>query len=212
MQLYADRSARRLVQVLTDLAVVLWLVAWAWVGLTVHDATLELAAPGLQLERSADGLASGLRDAGTALDDVPLVGDQVSSPFDRAAGGADALAAAGRAEVAAVGRLADWLGLAVALVPILVALALHVPRRVRFVREATAGARFVDAGADLDLFALRALAHQPLTMLARISDDPAGAWRRREPDAVVRLADLQLRATGLRPRRLPRVRGEGPAA
>lgn len=212
MKLYADPSARRVTQVFADVAVVLWLVAWAWVGLTVHDATLELAGPGVQLESSATGMASGLREAGSALDDVPLVGDRVSSPFERAAGGADELAAAGRAEVAAVERLADWLGLAVALIPILVALGIHLPLRVRFVREATAAARFVDAGEDLDLFALRAIAHQPLTTLARVSDDPAGAWRRRETDVVARLADLELRAAGLRPRRLPDVGGAGPAA
>lgn len=212
MKLYADASARRLAQVTTDVAVLVWLVAWACVGATVHDATLELAAPGVQLERSATGMASGLRDAGSALDGVPLVGDEVSRPFERAAGGADELAAAGRAEVTAVERLADWLGAAVALVPILVVLAVHLPRRARFVREATAGARFVDTGEDLDLFALRALANQPLTALARIDGDPAGAWRRRDPEVVRRLADLELRTAGLRPSRLPDVPRPGPAA
>lgn len=212
MKLYADAPARRLGQVLSDVALVLWVVACGWAGLAVHDATLVLTGPGEQLERSATGMASGLRDAGGALDDLPLVGDAVSSPFDRAAGGADDLRDAGRATVEAVEQLADVLGLVVAVLPVLVALAIHLPRRLRFVREATAGARFLDSGDDLDLFALRALAHQPLSELARVSDDPAGAWRRREPDVVARLALLELRATGLRQRRSPVAQGAGPAA
>ena len=59
--------------------------------------------------------------------------------------------------------------------------------------------RFLDEGADLDLFALRAMAHQPLHVLARVDPDPAGAWRRGEPDVVDRLARLELRSAGLRP-------------
>jgi hypothetical protein len=55
---------------------------------------------------------------------------------------------------------------------------------------------------DLDLFALRALARQPLTALARLHPDAADAWRRRDPEAVRALADLELRACGLKaPRR-----------
>ena len=95
-------------------------------------------------------------------------------------------------------RLALWLGLAVAAIPILLACLIHVPRRVRFVRRATAGARFVDAGEDLDLFALRALAHQPMHVLAKVSDDPAGAWRRGDRQVTDRLAEIELRAVGLR--------------
>lgn len=212
MLLYADAPARRLGQVASDIALLLWVVACGWAGLAVHDATRALAGPGEQLERSASGMGSGLRDAGSALDDVPFVGGAVSSPFERAAGGADDLRDAGRATVEAVERLADVLGLVVVVVPVLVALAIHLPRRIRFVREARAGARFVDAGEDLDLFALRALAHQPFSALARVSDDPAGAWRRRETEVVTQLALLELRAAGLRPRRSPVAQGAGPAA
>jgi hypothetical protein len=127
----------------------------------------------------------------------------------RSSGAADRLAEAGRAQVRAVERLADLLGLAVALIPILVVAAFYVPGRVRFVRRATAGASLVDSGADLDLFALRALAHQPLHVLARISDDPAGAWRAGDRDVTDRLAELELRASGLR---LPAAGRAGDAA
>jgi hypothetical protein len=75
---------------------------------------------------------------------------------------------------------------------------LYLPQRIAFVRRATAGQRFLDSGADLDLFALRAMAHQPLHVLARVDSDPAGAWRRGEPEVIGQLARLELRSAGLR--------------
>ena len=76
---------------------------------------------------------------------------------------------------------------------------LWVPIRIAFVRRAAAAQRFVDADEDLDLFALRALARQPLHVLARIDDDPAGAWRRGDQPVIHALAALELREEGLRP-------------
>jgi hypothetical protein len=132
------------------------------------------------------------------VSDIPLVGDKAATPFDGAGDAATGLARAGQQQVAAVDTLAQWLGLAVALIPILVLLWLYLPQRIAFVRRATAGQRFLDAGADLDLFALRAMAHQPLHVLARVDPDPAGAWRRGEPEVIGQLARLELRSVGLR--------------
>jgi hypothetical protein len=87
----------------------------------------------------------------------------------------------------------------VAAVPILVALLGYLPRRWRFVREATAGQRFVDSSADLDLFALRAMANQPMHRLARISTDPVRAWRSGDSEVVRALAVLELKDAGLSP-------------
>lgn len=204
MKLFADTPARRTRQVLADLFFVAWLVLWVWIGTAVHDGTTELAGPARQTDASATSMAEQLRDAGGRLGEAPLVGDELASPFDKAASGAEGIAAAGRDTVEAVERLALLLGLSVALIPILIVAAIHLPIRWRFVREATAGARFIDAQEDLDLFALRALANQPMRVLARVSDDPAGAWRARDPEVVRRLAELELAEVGLRPRKMPR--------
>lgn len=203
MKLYADSPARRVIQLLVDLLFVAWLVMWVWIGLVVHDGTMALAGPGRQTDESASAMAGQLRDAGGRLDDVPLIGDEVATPFDKAADASDGIAAAGRSSVQAVERLAFVLGLSIALIPILVVTAFYLPGRLRFIREATAGSRFIDSAHDLDLFALRALAHQPMRVLAKVSDDPAGDWRRRDPAVVTRLAELELKDVGLRPRRLP---------
>ena len=198
MKLYADSPGQLARQLVSDVALVCWLLLWIWAGMAVHDATMELAGPGEPITESATGIADSMTEAGGVLGGLPLVGDEAQAPFDKASGAADELAEAGRAEVRAVESLANGLGLAVALIPILVVVAFYLPARIRFVRRATAGARLVDAGEDLDLFALRALTHQPLHVLARITDDPAGAWRRGDRQVTDRLAELELRANGLR--------------
>jgi hypothetical protein len=202
MKLFADTPVRRTLQVLADVLFVAWLVVWVWIGTAVHDGTMELAGPARQTDSAASSLADQLRDAGGRLGEAPLVGDELAVPFDKAASASDGIATAGRDTVEAVERLALLLGLSVALIPILVVAVIHLPIRWRFVREATAGARFVDALEDLDLFALRALAHQPMRVLAKVSDDPAGAWRARDPEVVRRLAALELADVGLRPKKL----------
>jgi hypothetical protein len=203
MKFYADTSGRRTFQLVVDLMFVAWLVMWVWIGLVVHDGTMALAAPGRQTDESASALASQLRDAGGRLDAVPLIGDEVATPFDKAADASDGLAAAGRSSVDAVEKLAFVLGLSIALIPILVVMAFYLPGRLRFIREATAGLKFIDSADDLDLFALRALTNQPMRVLAKVSGDPAGDWRRQDPVIVRKLAELELKDVGLRPHRLP---------
>jgi hypothetical protein len=206
MKLYADGSARRSRQIAGDLLLVLWVALWLMLANVVHDATLALAAPGRTIEDAGSGLAERLRAAGGAVSDLPLVGDQASSPFDGAGRAADQIAAAGTAQVEAVQHLAFWLGIIVGAIPILVALGVYLPLRWRFVREATAGQRFVDSAADLELFALRAMANQPMHRLARVSPDPVGAWRQGDPEVVRALAVLELRDAGLTPPRRPGAR------
>ncbi|RLV48733.1 hypothetical protein D9V37_13475 [Nocardioides mangrovicus] len=197
-KLYSDLPVRFAAQLVCDVALVLWI--WLWVSLahTVHDATLGLAKPGREVHASATGLAEKLRDAGKTVGKLPYVGDKAASPFEGAGGQADKLAAAGTSQVHAVQDLAHWLGLAIAVIPIAIALAYYLPSRIRFAVRATAGRRLVDSGADLDLFALRALANQPLHRLARIDDDPARAWRASDPEVVRRLAALELADCGLK--------------
>ncbi len=197
MKLYADASARRTRQILADVLFVLWIVGWVWLGHVVQHGTMELAGVGRETDSSATSLANGLTSAGDTLSGIPLVGGGVSAPFDQMSSASEKLAEAGRAQVTAVHRLSWALGISLATIPILCVAVFFVPIRWRFVREATASARFIDAAEDLDLFALRALTRQPMYVLARISDDPAGAWRARDPEVVTALARLELRDAGL---------------
>jgi hypothetical protein len=91
---------------------------------------------------------------------------------------------------------------AIYALPVLFALLIWLPHRIRFSRRATAAQKFIDNAADLDLFALRAMANQPMHKLAKISDDPVTAWRDGDREVVAELADLELRTTGLKAPRI----------
>jgi hypothetical protein len=199
MKLYADLVPHRARQLAGDFGLVIWILVWIWLADIVRDATLKLAVPGHKIDAAGTELADRLRDAGSTVGDIPLVGDGASQPFDGAGSSADEIAEAGRSQVEAVESLANWLGISVALIPILIALLVYLPFRIRFARRASAGQRFLDSAADLDLFALRAMANQPLHVLAKVAPDPADAWRRRDPDVVRRLAALELKDVGLSP-------------
>jgi hypothetical protein len=199
MKLYADLPGRRTVQILADLGVLAWVCLWAWVGRLVHDATMELAAPGRQLQSAGSGFREKMTSAGDSVRDLPLVGDKVSTPFRQASGTGTTIEKAGTDLVDAVTRLANVLGWVTALVPILIVGLVWLALRGRFVRRASAAQRFIDNAADLDLFALRAMAGQPMRKLAAISADPTGAWRRGDEEVIRSLALLELKDTGLRP-------------
>lgn len=197
MTWYSEIPARRTRQLLGDAWLVLWSALWIWIALRLYDLVMNLATPGLTVSSSATDLADRFSDAGSALGGVPLVGGALQTPFDGMGNAAIAIADAGQASADAVGLLARFLAVALAVLGIASWAMVWVPIRIAFIRRATAARRFVDSTDDLDLFALRAMARQPLHLLARISDDPAGAWRRGDREVISALASLELRAEGL---------------
>jgi hypothetical protein len=101
-------------------------------------------------------------------------------------------------QVASIERLALIVGWLVFLIPATIVVAFWLPRRIRFYRQARASQIFLDALPDLDLFALRAMAAQPLYVLAEISDDPVKAWRSGDREVINKLAEVELKRDGLR--------------
>lgn len=201
VKIYADLPGRRLAQILADLGIVAWVALWAWVGRRVHDVTMALAEPGRQLQGAGAGFREKLNAAGDGVDNLPVLDDRVAGPFRSAAGAGTDIEKAGTDLVSAVERFALLLGWTTALVPILIVGIWWALARGRFVRRASAAQRFVDADDDLDLFALRAMANQPMASLAKVSADPSGAWRRGDRETIRALALLELRDSGLRPPR-----------
>lgn len=195
---YARTPGRALFQLVGDMLLLAWVWGWWRVGRAVEETVLRLAEPGRQIDQGAGDIASSLRDAGDRAGNVPLIGDQLAGPFGSAGDAADAVAAAGRRQVEVVDDLASLLMLVVVVAPVVLALSLWLPGRLRFVRRAASAQRFVDAQADLALFALRAMANQPMHKLARISQDPVSAWRTGDAAVVRALASLELRDVGLR--------------
>jgi hypothetical protein len=200
VKLYAETAALRARQLLGDLAVLGWTAAWVAVGLALYRLVEKLAVPGQQLERAGGGFAGDVAEIQQKVARVPVVGDELRDPFGRLAGAGRTLAEAGATQQEVVHQLALWLGVAVAAVPVVVLLVTWLPRRVAWAREAGAASRLRRDGADLELFAIRALANRPLRELRRVTSDPAGALRAGDHAG---LAELELRALGLRaePRR-----------
>lgn len=198
MKLYSDVGVQRFGQVLGDLLLLGWIAFCTALGLTVFKITNALGYPGRKAAEAGDGLAGDLHKMSEPVGKVPAVGDQLRAPIDGAANAASKLAEAGREQAHAVEQLAYLLAGVTIGLPVLFALLIWLPRRIRFSRRATAARKFIDNAADLDLFALRAMANQPMHKLAKISDDPVAAWREGDSAVVARLADLELRSTGLR--------------
>ncbi|GHJ14236.1 MULTISPECIES: hypothetical protein [unclassified Micromonospora] len=198
MKIYADRFPTALRQLLTDLLVVVWVYAAIRFALWLHDLVEKLAVPGQKLEGAGGGLADNLADAGGKVGRVPLVGDELTAPFTRAADAARAMAEAGRDQQELVGQLALALTVAVLVFPLGLVLFGWLPLRVRWMRRAGAAKAMSAAPAGRDLLALRALAGQPLSKLQRIAPDVAEAWRRGDDATVDALAALELRGLGLR--------------
>jgi hypothetical protein len=195
VKLYAETSGLRARQVIGDLAVVAWTAAWVWAGVTLYRLVEKLAVPGARLEQAGGGFAGDVAEIQQKVGRVPVVGNELQGPFGRLAGVGQTLADAGATQQQVVHQLALWLGILVAAVPIVILLLAWLPRRVSWAREAGAAGRLRLAGADLELFALRAVANRPLRQLHRVTPDPAGALRTGDYEA---LADLELRALGLR--------------
>ncbi|MFJ8582451.1 hypothetical protein [Micromonospora sp. NPDC093277] len=198
MKIYADRFPTALRQLLTDLLVVVWVYATIRFALWLHDMIEKLAVPGQKLEGAGGGLADNLADAGGKVGRVPLVGDELTAPFARAAEAARAVAQAGRDQQELVGQLALGLSIAVLILPLGLVLFGWLPLRLRWMRRAGAARALAAAPAGRDLLALRALAGQPLGRLTQIAPDVAEAWRRGDDATVDALAALELRRLGLK--------------
>ena len=198
MKLYADTAGRRGWQLVADLFMLAWLAFWIWLATKLFDLVLKLGVPGQKLSSAGTGMADGLSDAGSKVHRVPVAGDSLAGPFTKAADAARSLADAGRDEQHTVRQLAWVFVLLLLAVPVALVLLGWLPRRVRWIRRATAAAAWRGGGAGRDLLALRALATQPLRRLSTVDEDPVAAWRRGDPDAVAALAELELKRLGLR--------------
>ena len=195
---YAETSARRTRQMLTDVLALAGLLVCFWIGSTVHDATEELAGPGRSIESAGNDLAERLDEASNAADDIPAVGDELAAPLDRARDVGEQIESAGARQQEVVATLADVLGLTLGGVPALWLLLRWLPPRVRFARRAHEATLLRQSSAGIDLLALRALARQPLRELMRLRQSPITGWRERDPQVVAALASLELRRLGVR--------------
>ncbi len=197
MGIYARRPWRFLGQLATDIFVVVWAVAWWLTGAYVDDSIASVAKPARETANATEQMSVQLQEAGTQVSQIPGIGDTLRRPFDTASQSLSGLRQSADQQVASIERLATIVGWLVFVIPVAVVLIIWLPRRIGFLLRARAAQRFIDSGADLDLFALRAMANQPMQVLAKISDDPVRAWRTGDVPVIRRLAETELRRNGL---------------
>ncbi len=182
-----------------DVLLVVWVLAWVLLGRAVHQLVVALASPARSLQGAGNQFETSVRGASDQLRELPLIGAPVQGAFEKLAGTGSTVASAGDRMASTIEQLGLVLGLVVAAGPTLLAVIPWALWRFRQFRQRRAIERLTQGGAGLDLFALRALATQPVHRLASISPDPVGAWRQADPLVTQRLAALELRDHGVEP-------------
>jgi hypothetical protein len=200
MKLYADTPVRRTRQLTGDLIVLAWVALWVWLAYELRKRLLGLAGPGEALERAGTSFSGGLNDAGDKVGRLPVVGDDVAGAFRDAGGAGTTIADAGRAQQDAVHQLALFVPGLLLLLAVGIVLARWLPGRLAWAREAGAAARILSGPDATEVFAVRALVRRPTTQLATLPEATVTRWRGGDAEATALLADLELRALGLRRR------------
>jgi hypothetical protein len=196
--LYSRAGWRRARQVSGDLWLVLWTALWIWIAVRLHELIMGLAAPGLAVADGAANLAGTMDDAQASAGQLPLVGSVLGAPFGAVGDASRSLEAAGLATADAVSKVALFASISLAVLAFASFAAFWLPIRIAFIRKAASVNRIVQQENALDLLALRALVRQPLRVVAGLGPDVAGAWRAGDQGAIRALADLELRADGVR--------------
>lgn len=204
MKLYADLPLRRLSQLLGDLVVLALVYLSIQVGQAAHEAVSALAQPGMEAEQQARRLDGALSDAARDVRETPLVGEELGRPFRALASTSRDLASTAQDYQDTVADVAALTGLVVALVPIAVLLIVWLPRRLRWVVDASAAVRLLrDSPGANELLAVRAIARLSLPSLVRLGPGVVEGWKAGDPYATEALARLEAAELGLR---LPRAR------
>ncbi|HEU4867511.1 MAG TPA: hypothetical protein VFV09_07265 [Actinomycetota bacterium] len=196
MKLYAELPTQRSRQAFFDLFLVAWCWAWIRVGMYMNDLVEKLSAAGRMLidaGKDLEGTASSVQ--GTVVR-VPVLGSFLKERFDGLVGVGQSLQDSGNSQVATVDTLSSWVGVIVALLPILLALTVWLWRRAGWIRDASAAARLREDPENLYLFALRAISNRPLTELR--TKDARQAIRAFHTGDYAPLARLELKEMGLR--------------
>ena len=158
-----------------DLLVVVWVLAWLFVGLRVHDEVEGLT----ELSATISRAGGAVEETGRALDalDIPLVGDSVDKAATRAIEVGRDTRLSGRTARDSISDLSTLLGVSVALIPLAPILFLYLPMRLARVRERRAMRRLLERFGD-ERGLERLLAHRALQTMSyrRLEELGARPW------------------------------------
>jgi hypothetical protein len=197
MKFYADLPARRTRQVAGDVLVAAWVVVCVVLGRSVHDLLASAAEPLRSAAQVGMSIEDGMGDAGRGAGRVPLLGDQLSRPFEEVAAAGGRLSDAGADGADRVEVLAVLVGVLLALLLALLVLLPWLGLRLRYAARAGDVRRLRDAPGGADLLALRALAHRPGRALSAVGPAAAAAWRAGDAGTTAALAALETERWGV---------------
>lgn len=176
--------------IILDVLAILWLVAWVFVGVRVHDEVQGLQSLSDTIIRTGQSV----EDVGAALRgvDLPFVGDQIQRAGEEVSGvGADTQAS-GQQAARSAENLSMLLGLSVALIPSSSLILFYFPARLAHARERRALRRLTAQARDnpeLEHFlAQRALMGMSYRRLADMGGHP---WRGSADDARLTAAERE---------------------
>lgn len=198
MKLYAAQRSRAIRQIVLDVLTVVWVTAWVWLGIHVHQQVSGSTDGARKIEKSGGDLARNLHNAADVLSHTPLVGGKVRKPLDKSAGAATSLQHAGGELADNLGKLGAAIGFEIALVPVLVAVFGWLFLRVGYARRAGRAEALRHQAGGADLLALDALTRLPAKRLAAVGARPAQQWRDGDEEAIAVLAGSYLAHLGLR--------------
>ncbi len=209
IRLYPAAGHQRRSTITKDVVGLLLIALFAWVGLKTYQAIDGLTVFGTAVASTGSSIQDGLGAASRAVSNLPLVGGSLANALTSAGAGTGSnLQSLGQDGIDQVNRLALVVGLAVALLPILVLLVLALPRRIRTVRSLTAAGRVLANTQDpaaRQLMAARAVFTLPLDDLLGYTADPLGDFAAGRYDALV---DATLREAGLPAERRPQLQAQ----
>ena len=189
MRFYPGTPQRFANRVVSDVLVVVAIVLLALLGLKVRDTVNSLVVVPQGVRETGSAVQSGFHDAGDAVGDVPIVGDDLSDAFESAGEGSGGrVESLGQEGVDSIHRLADLLGLLVFALPAAMVLAWYVPPRLALVRRLTAASEVLDDQASPErrrLIAMRAAFALPYETLLRHTRDPLGDLEAERYDGLI---------------------------
>ncbi|MCC2593886.1 hypothetical protein LKO27_10765 [Tessaracoccus sp. OS52] len=188
---------RRALHLVGDLVLIGWAIMWGLIAWTIKGAVDLLAVPSESIGATTRDLAGEVDGLGDRIREVPFVGEELQGGFTGIGDALRGLATDAAAQADAIHGTAWLLFWFAFAMPTLTLALIYLPPRIRRGRESAAARAYIDQLADLDLFALRAMAKAPMTQLAKISDDPVAAWRRGDAAVISRMANLELKRSGI---------------
>jgi hypothetical protein len=199
MKPYAERLPRLAAQLLADFMAVGWAYVVVRFAEITRDLVLRLQPPANQLTEAGTTVSKVFASAAGSAQKLPFVGGQLADALRGGQAAGLSLADVGRHQYETIASVGSGSALVLVLVGAMPLVLGWLPLRVHYARFAHEAADCRKR--DVSLLALRALTHVRVRALRQVSDDPAAAWRREEPDVVAGLAALELRRLGLRPPR-----------